>query len=169
MTGAPGARRPAAPSACSGSRHWHPARAHHAAATLRYSRQDTHRRTGLHALDYSLYYSLVLLGAACWRGAPSETAGTGSSVDVVTRRSPRRQEVLSLQEHVPARGARAIFLPVAERTPRAAAKQMENEDEPKPLLGRAALKVTIEEKRSPHGMCMKMLVSLTHEHLQPFC
>jgi hypothetical protein len=46
---------------------------------------------------------------------------------------------------------------------------MENEDEPKPLLGRAAQKVTIEEKRSPHGMCMKMLVSLTHEHLQPFC
>ena len=138
-----------------------------APATLRYSRQDTHRRTGLRALDYSLYYSLVLLGAACWRGAPSETAGTGSSVDVVTRRSPRRQEIL--QEHVPARGARAIFLPVAERTPRAAAKQMENEDEPKPLLGRAAQKVTIEEKRSPHGMCMKMLVSLTHEHLQPFC
>ena len=97
------------------------------------------------------------------------SAGTGSSVDVVTRRLPRRQEVLSLQEHVPARGARAISLPVAERNPRAAAKQMENEDEPKPLLGRAALKVMIEEKRSPHGMCMKMLVSLTHEHLQPLC
>ena len=69
--------------------------------------------------------------------------------------------------HDPARGRRAFFLPVAERKPGpvASVQHMENEDEPKPLLGPAARKVTIEEKRSPHGMCMKMLVSLKHEHL----
>ena len=47
---------------------------------------------------------------------------------------------------------------------------MEGEDEPKPLLSRAHTAedhLPIEVKRSPHGMCMKMLVSAAQRGILP--